>query len=106
MEYINGIIENTLASFDFGLVVGINIATYIIVKILDEINGNKRVGTWIKRLVMLICSIVISIAYHFMNLSDDRLILNSMILAPVFWSWIGKPIANKLNIDYKKSLGE
>ena len=50
---------------------------------------------------MLIVVICISIAYYIIG-SNPKLIINSAILAPVFWSWIGKPICNKLNIDYRK----
>lgn len=103
MEYIGGIIDNTINSFDFGLVISINIATYIIIKLIDEINGIKKVNVWIKRLVMIIVSLVLSLTYHFINPEEDKLIINSIILAPVFWSWIGKPIANKFKIDYKNS---
>lgn len=102
MEYIGGIIDNTINSFDFGLVISINIATYLIIKLIDEINGNKKVSVWIKRLVMILVSIVLSVIYHFIDNSEDKLIINSMILAPVFWSWIGKPIVSKLRVDYKK----
>ena len=50
---------------------------------------------------MLITCIVISIAYYITG-SNPKLIINSVILAPVFWSWIGKPICDKLNIGYRK----
>lgn len=104
MEHIGGIIDNTINSFDFGLVVSINIATYLIIKFIDEINGVNNVSTWIKRVVMIICTVLLSVVYHFIDPSEDRLIINSMILAPVFWSWIGKPIATLFKIDYKKSI--
>ena len=50
---------------------------------------------------MLIAVIVISMAYYGTG-SNPKLIINSSILAPVFWSWIGKPICDKLNIGYRK----
>lgn len=106
MEYITGIIENTINSFDFGLVISINIATYLIIKFIDEINGNKKVSIWIKRLVMILCTIILSVFYHFIDASEDKLIINSMILAPVFWSWIGKPIVGKFKVDYKKEVDD
>lgn len=102
MEYIGGIIDNTINSFDFGLVVSINIATYVIIKIIDELNGENKVNVWVKRIVMLSTAIVLSVIYHFIDASEDKLIINSIVLAPVFWRWIGKPIVNKLKIDYKK----
>ena len=54
---------------------------------------------------MLITVIVISIVYYVTG-SNPKLIINSAILAHVFWSWIGKPICNKLNIGYRKDDGK
>lgn len=101
MEYISQIINTTIESFDFSFCVSVNILTYLIIKLIDELNGSRKVATWTKRCVMLIVVICISIAYYIIG-SNSKLIINSAILAPVFWSWIGKPICNKLNIDYRK----
>ena len=101
MEYISQIINTTIESFDFSFCISVNILTYFIIKLIDELNGSRKVATWTKRCVMLIVVICISIAYYVTG-SNPKLIINSAILAPVFWSWIGKPICNKLNIDYRK----
>ena len=101
MEYISQIINTTIESFDFGFCVAVNILTYLIIKLIDELNGSSKVATWIKRGVMLIAAIVISTAYYITG-SNPKLIINSSILAPVFWSWIGKPICDKFNIGYRK----
>lgn len=101
MEYIKEIIDITIESFDFSFCIIVNILTYIIIKLIDDINGINKVSTWTKRLVMLCSVIVVSIIYYIVEI-DLKLIINSAILAPVFWSWIGKPICNKLNIDYRK----
>ena len=101
MEYIAQITDTTIASFDFSFCVAVNILTYLIIKLIDELNGSRKVATWTKRGVMLIAVIIISIAYYITG-SNPKLIINSAILAPVFWSWIGKPICDKLNIGYRK----
>ena len=101
MEYISQIINTTIESFDFSFCAAVNILTYLIIKLIDELNGSRKVATWTKRSIMLIAVIVISIAYYVTG-SNPKLIINSDILAPVFWSWIGKPICDKLNIGYRK----
>ena len=101
MEYITQIIDTTIESFDFSFCVAVNILTYLIIKLIDELNGSRKVATWTKRGVMLIAVIVISIAYYITG-NNPKLIINSAILAPVFWSWIGKPICDKFNIGYRK----
>lgn len=101
MEYLTQIIDTTISSFDFGFCAAVNILTYIIIKIIDEINGIDVVSTWTKRLIMLGCVVIMSLAYY-QDGSDLKLIINSAVLAPVFWSWVGKPICDKLNIGYRK----
>ena len=101
MEIINNMIQTTLESFDFSYCIVINILTYLIINIINSRNGNIDMKTWSKRLVLLICTIVLGISYYF-NGSDVKIIINSSILAPVFWSWIMKPICKKFKLDYKQ----
>lgn len=100
MEYLSQLIDLTLQSFDFGFCIVVNILTYLIIKIIDS-KKNKPLTKWQKRLVLLSAILILSIIYYFIG-SDLKLIVNSSILAPVFWSWIAKPICDKLGIDYRK----
>ena len=100
MEYLSQLIDLTLQSFDFGFCIVVNILTYLIIKIIDS-KKNKSLTKWQKRLVLLSAILILSIVYYFIG-SDLKLIINSSILAPVFWSWIAKPICDKLGIDYRK----
>lgn len=100
-DIIQNIVNLIINSFDFGYCVIINVATYLIIKLIDELNGDKVVLVWGKRLVLISSIIVIGTAYYFID-HNPKLLLNSSILAPVFWTWILKPICKKLDIDYKK----
>lgn len=98
-ELISNIINNTLNSFDIPFCITVNIATYLFINLINNINKNIKINTWHKRLIFLFVSIIIAIFYC-LNGSDYKTILNSVILAPVSWSWIFKPICAKLKIDY------
>ena len=100
MELINDIIQTTVESFDFAFCIAVNVLTYCIVKYVDELNGDKKVSTWIKRIILFCSIIVVSVIYYFTG-SDLKLVANSAILAPVFWSWLMKPICKHFKIDYK-----
>lgn len=100
MEIITDIIKTTLESFDFAYCIIVNILTYLIIRFIND-KQVVKLTTWNKRLVLLIVIIIAGIAYYFTG-TDTRRILNSAILAPVFWSWILKPICRKFNIDYKQ----
>lgn len=79
------------------------ICTYLIIKGIDYINGTAKVSFWIKRLVLIITIIVVSIIYIILDKDINKLqLFNSAIATPVAWSWIIKPIFTKLGIDYRK----
>lgn len=98
-EVISTIINSVISSFDFTFCIIVNIATYLIIKAI--ITTDKFfTSTWFKRVVFLIVCTIIALVYYITG-SDIKIIVNSFILAPISWSWIFKPICNKLNIDYK-----
>ncbi|AXF52163.1 MAG: hypothetical protein [crAssphage sp. isolate ctcc615] len=97
------ITDNIVNSFDFPFCVSVNIATYIIIKLITDYKKDKIVTTWNKRFIFLIVSIVLAVIYLFAG-TDIKIIANSIILAPVSWSWLFKPICNKFNIDYSNKI--
>lgn len=97
-EFINIFTSN----FDIPYMLSVNVLTYTIVKLLDELNGKKKINTWIKRLIMIISSAILITLYNIYGNYENLIILiNSSIIAPVSWSWIFKPILKKLKLDYK-----
>lgn len=100
MEILQTILETTLNSFDFAFCATVNIATYTIVKCIEEYK-KKALSKLIKRIIMLICTICIGIVYYLTDI-DVKLLINSAILAPISWSCIFKPICKKFNLGYKQ----
>lgn len=100
MEIISNIIQTTLESFDFAYCIVVNILTYFIISTINNKRGHKDINTWTKRVVLLTTILSTGVVYYLMD-SDTRVLLNSAILAPVFWSWILKPICKHFKIDYK-----
>ena len=94
------IIQQLVSAFDFGLMLILNILTFVLIKIWDEINSDKPVTTWNKRCCYIII-VLLSIIYQQLTDIPFNIYINSIIAAPVVWSWLYKPIANRLGIDYK-----
>ena len=99
-EIINNTITTIISSFDFAYCISVNVLTYLIIKIIDSLNGKKTVSTWNKRIVLLVVIFSTGVLYNLIG-CDNKILLNSAILAPVFWSWIIKPICKYFRIDYK-----
>lgn len=100
MDIINNIINALISQFDFTYCVIVNIMTYLIINVMIKLAGGNVVVP-IKRIVLLYSIIVVAVIYYFLG-TDIKVLVNSAILAPVSWSWIFKPIANKLGWDYKQ----
>lgn len=100
MDVINNIINALISQFDFTYCVIVNIITYLIINFMIKVAGGNVVVP-IKRIVLLFSIIVVAAIYYFLG-TDIKVLVNSAILAPVSWSWIFKPIANKLGWDYKQ----
>lgn len=97
---IESIIQTTLESFDFAYCIVVNILTYFVIRIIDS-NKKAPLSTWQKRVILLLIILSTGVLYYLIG-SNSRVILNSAILAPVFWSWIMKPICKHFGVDYKK----
>lgn len=95
------LINSITNDFDLSFCIVVNIATYIIIRCIDDANGKKSITTWQKRLVLAIVIFIVAIVYYAINISP-KVIINSAIAAPVTWSWIFKPLCSRLNIDYRK----
>lgn len=95
------IIDILLENFDISYMLSINILTYIIIKFIDYINGKAKVKLITKRLVLIICTIVCCVLYSLLTDINVQKLINSTIAAPVFYSWVMKPILTKYKIGYK-----
>lgn len=102
MDFIEKILDLIVSNFDFSYMITINILTYIIIKGLDYLNKDKNVKIITKRIVLVISIIIVTVSYILTDYQDYTVLINSAICAPVFYSWVLRPILIKCNIGYKK----
>lgn len=100
-KFIDVIVDGILSNFDFGFMFIVNILTYIIIKVIDYFNGDNKVPTWQKRCVLVISIITMAMIYIASGYDNTIMLVNSAVLAPVFWSWVVSPILKKLGVGYK-----
>lgn len=97
------LVKQVFDSFDIIYILMINIVTYFLIKTADYFNGDKKVPVLTKRIFLVLATIIMFCIYKYNNNYDDALkLINSSIAAPVIWTWILKPIINKLKIGYKQ----
>lgn len=100
MEILTETITKVLDNFDFVYCIIVNILTYITIKIVDDMTINP-ISIWPKRLILILVILFTGVVYYTID-GNAKVLINSAILAPVFWSWIMKPVCQKLDIDYKQ----
>lgn len=100
-KFIDVIVDGILSNFDFGFMFIVNVLTYIIIKVIDYFNGDNKVPTWQKRCVLVISIVDMTGIYIAAGYDNVIMLVNSAVLAPVFWSWVVSPILKKLGVGYK-----
>ena len=96
------IIDILLGSFDFGYSFSVNILTYLIIKLIDNLNGDREIPTWGKRCLAIGCGALLGII---MGLTEgfSMIIIYSFILSLVSWDALFKPILKHYKqLDYFK----
>lgn len=96
-------VKELLSKFDLAYMFAVNVATYIIIKVIDNLNGEKIVPTYLKRIIAFIVGAVIAFAVISFG-TDKTIILYSFILSLVSWDILFKPILNIIGdkFNYKK----
>ena len=104
MEIINTFIAELLSKFDFQYMLVVNIATYMIIKVIDIVNDEKAVPTWLKRAIAFIVGIAIGLVIVLVGNANFVTIFYSFFISLVSWDTIFKPILNRLsgNLNYYK----
>lgn len=96
------LIKQVFDNFDIIYILMINIVTYFLIKTADYFNGDKKVPVLTKRIFLIIAIMIMFCIYKYNDYGDSLKLINSSIAAPVIWTWILKPIINKLKIGYKQ----
>ena len=97
------LISQLISNYNFNLILSINIISYLIIQLLHRIMFTPK---GIKILITIIVSIAMGVIYHFISDISTEVLVNSVILAPLAWDWVFKPILNKIGVDYKDDYKE
>lgn len=101
MDLLEKVFDLIATNFDFSYMITINVLTYIIIKVIDYLNKDKNVSVFMKRLSLIASIIIVTAIYIFSGYDEYTTLINSAICAPVFYSWVIRPILIKFNIGYK-----
>lgn len=98
-ELLSNLLPQIIDNFDFIFMFVVNVLTYLIIKLIDVLNKEAPVSKLVKRIVLVAVILACTITYGLVGDFSVKLI-NSAVAAPVFYSWILKPILKKFGINY------
>lgn len=100
MVALDEILNQVINNFDFAFMIVVNVLTYLVIKVYESIF--HKMNKWAKRVVLVGAIALIGGIALLTGEPSKRVLLNSAVLAPVFYSWILKPILEKFGIGYIK----
>lgn len=103
MEFVLDFVKDVLSRFDFAYMFVVNLVTYLVIKMVDELNGDKTVPTWGKRTIAVTLGFILGIVACVLG-ADRTVIFYSFFVSLVSWDTVFKPILKILGdkIDYRK----
>ena len=67
-------VKDLLSRFDFAYMLVVNLVTYLLIKAVDELNGDKVIPTWMKRTTAVIVGVLLAIVAILIG-ADNTLML-------------------------------
>jgi len=94
--------EKLFDIFSLEYMFSVIMASYLVIKLVDVINGEKVVPTWMKRVITFIVGVILFVV--FMKFTDETVqcLMASFFSAVFVYDTAIKVIIRKFNIDYRK----
>lgn len=94
--------EKLFDIFSLEYMFSVIIASYLVIKLVDVINGEKVVPTWMKRVITFIVGVILFVV--FIKFTDETVqcLMASFFSAVFVYDTAIKVIIRKFNIDYRK----
>ena len=102
MEVINKIFDLLAANIDFAFMFSVNVLTFLLIKKADEINKEKQVSRFMKRLITLFSGVALAVPLVLLDGLELKVALYSFILSLVSWDGLFKHVIKKLRIGYNE----
>ena len=100
------VIDLILASIDITFMLTVNVLTYLVIKLIDEINKEKEVTKWGKRIVTLLTAASIALPFYYFGIIELKVLIYSFILSMISWDFVFRPIVKSLKAGYRNNKEE
>lgn len=94
--------EKLFDIFSLEYMFSVIMASYLVIKLVDVINGEKVVPTWMKRVITFIVGVILFVVFRKFTDETVQCLMASFFSAVFVYDTAIKVIIRKLNIDYRK----
>lgn len=96
------LIERIFGIFSLEYMFSVIVASYLVIKLVDALNGEKVVPTWLKRLITCLVGAVFFVVFAKFTDATVQCLMASFFSAVSVYDTAIKVIIKKFNIDYRK----
>lgn len=96
------LIEKIFDIFSLEYMFSVIVASYLVIKFVDTINGERVVPTWLKRLITCLVGAVFFVVFAKFTDVTIQCLMASFFSAVFVYDTAIKVIIKKFNIDYRK----
>lgn len=99
---MEGLFSKLFSIFSIEYMFVVILASYLLIKLIDYINGVKDVPTWQKRVVTFVVGVIAFVVFYFMGNTSFECLIASYFAALFVYDTAVKFLLDKLGIEYKK----
>lgn len=96
------LIEKIFDIFSLEYMFSVIVASYLVIKLVDALNGERVVPTWLKRLITCLVGAVFFVVFAKFTDVTIQCLMASFFSAVFVYDTAIKVIIKKFNIDYRK----
>lgn len=96
------LIEKVFGIFSLEYMFSVIVASYLVIKLVDALNGERVVPTWLKRLITCLVGAVFFVVFAKFTDVTIQCLMASFFSAVFVYDTAIKVIIKKFNIDYRK----
>lgn len=96
------LVERILGIFSLEYMFSVIVASYFVIKLVDTLNGERVVPTWLKRLITCLVGAVFFVAFVKFTDVTVQCLMASFFSAVFVYDTAIKVIIKRFNIDYRK----
>ena len=96
------LIEKIFDIFSLEYMFSVIVASYLVIKFVDALNGERVVPTWLKRLITCLVGAVFFVVFAKFTDVTIQCLMASFFSAVFVYDTAIKVIIKKFNIDYRK----